>query len=326
MKVLTTSEEIKLIQRLIEYPSAPNCGSSRAVVDLPNHVQKELFAEWGIKVNPLASYIVKIAIGVGGYVQAMNEISVYKNYGHTGYLAAIVAYGQYCEIMEKVTIYYDDEKLKGFEPICNGSLYDSPYMWLTRRDSRTKFWTTLSENGATSLNYADWLNEIEDDGEALVLYVHKYWEIYPQKEEEDKIYMNEVGKATEVICSLNEMLGDSDDNSQIGRNADDKLVCYDYGYRKELWGDSYTWSSPACEYLSDDEDKFTEYLEYLKRILQEATQFESLLSKNPKGVLNRRLYEIDWLEQQGYEDDAESLRFNTRQNVMFKDCEGVSEV
>lgn len=325
MKILNASEELELITELTKLSLIPDCGSSRAVIDLPYDVQKRLFDAWNIKVDPLASYVVKVAIGVGGYTQAMNEISTYTQFANTGFLATIVAYGQYCEIMEKVEIYYDGE-LGNFCPF-EGDLMDSPYMWLIRRDGKRVFWTALKEKGLTDIDdYDDFLNEIEDDSNALPLYYEKYWRIFPDEKETDLYFMSEVSKFIEVYSSLNEMLGSSDDNSQIGKDHTSKYVCFDYGYRRDSWGDSFTWSSPACEYLCENEEEFGHYLEYLVKTLKETKQFETLLNKESHSILHRRINEIKWLEEQGYEDSAESLRRNTRESKLFSDCEEVSEI
>lgn len=319
MKVLSIKEEQMLLSKLVQEDDdlVPNCGSSRAVIDLPEDVQKELFALWGI-AEDYTSYVVKVAIGVGGYTQSMNEINAYMNHGDVAPLAKIVAYGQYCEIMEKVMPYGDEGSI--LEAYCpdEDMGYKTPYynLW-TMYDQEFMFTTLDDAHYIHEDNLDDLTTAFYEDAEYVENCFKKFWEIHPEYERDGRETVIALEKFTSAYNDLEDMFGGTTDNFQIGENDCGDFVCYDYGFRGNGWGSANTWSSPISEYLYDNQETFTSYLQFLIHTLDEMETFQNTL-------MRRRANEIKWLDENDCSDSADSLRRNTLQNSEYF-CQGVED-
>ena len=103
IKLLTNTQEIKLLRKLADFYIPSNAGAARIVFELA----KEDLINCGIEIDPQYNYVAKVAIGIAGINQNNIETNCYsnwKNYNSTkNYgLARIFYIGHYVEIMEYV--------------------------------------------------------------------------------------------------------------------------------------------------------------------------------------------------------------------------------
>ena len=96
MRRLTIGEEITVLKTL-RHTEVMSSGSSRAVYDCP----KELLSFLRIKDDK--DYVVKLAVGSGGFMQNMHETNTYMNEDEY-YFAEIAVFGHFVNIMEKVKV------------------------------------------------------------------------------------------------------------------------------------------------------------------------------------------------------------------------------
>lgn len=93
MLKLNTTQEIRIVQKILQTDSFIDAGSSRAVFSLSK------------------TKVVKIAIDKEGIQQNLNEIKTFDVFGDDK-LARIYAYGEYIIVMERVEHGFDSEDLE----------------------------------------------------------------------------------------------------------------------------------------------------------------------------------------------------------------------
>lgn len=228
IKLLTEVEEKKILNKLITCYTATNNGAARVVFLVSN----EDLAACGLTLNCNKTYVVKVALGLGGINQNHIEAEVYRRFGENTPLAEIAYIGHYVEIMERVNPH---EELRA-----------------------------CAECG-----------ELDD----FVDYVAR----------NSGLSTDDARDAYEVIQQLIEINGLTNDNGQIGYNAEGKWVAYDYGYDVES-------DEPLCSDMSDyvdynDTNAINEYLESLINILGYE---EEALIKLEREICNRM--------REGYDD------------------------
>ena len=190
IKELSLAEEREVILSL-RGATALGYGSSRVTYDLnPN-----LAARLGL--DPSRDYVVKLAVGRGGLNQMDLEVGIFKSRGESGCIAIIPASGQFCEIMEKVSI-IDDLECYPYED------FDSFIRGLNG-----------FEDEDTNDNYTD-VQKCE------------MWETHD---------------------FLNDQIGYTADNCQLGITVDGHAVAYDYGFDPNTEEDQLSRSSDrvACD-------------------------------------------------------------------------------
>lgn len=99
MKHIELIEEIKILKQL-QCKSFLSHGAARMVFECPFSVIQML------NLEKTKDYVIKLAVGLGGFNQNQNELTCFNNAVENGIecLAPIVAYGLYVEIMEAVQI------------------------------------------------------------------------------------------------------------------------------------------------------------------------------------------------------------------------------
>lgn len=205
---LTNQEEVELLECvkvLQQYDSYLDRGSAR-VVYLLDPYQEESHVD-ALKIAGLPcdrSYVIKVALGVGGMNQNGREVNAYLQYGKDYPLAQIFRSGKFVEIMEYV------------EPIAEEYRDASPYDFDCLED------------------YYDELNNVAD------AYHEFLCDLDSEEEDPDDFIFNDMNatfkkrEVTEVwhaLCELADLFGETSDNTQLGYNNDDELVCYDYGFK-----------------------------------------------------------------------------------------------
>jgi len=247
-------------------------GSSRAVFNMPDSLAAKYAPLWGRKPGQLVDCVVKLSLGVGGFVQAQNEINTFVAYEEKLPLAKIYAYGQYVEIREWVDTEPDgidawtlkndyDHKPERFavcsnrQRILDEAVAGHSVSWMTEKDYRR-----LEDD---DFDY----DEYEDLYSFVVQHVsHDLHETL----ESDCQNAYDVFSA---IDDLNYFLGDTSDNCQIGRNSEGRWVSYDYGFRGDNWGENHSWGSPIANAI-DDPEVCSDYLHNLCGILEEAIKVQ----------------------------------------------------
>ena len=243
-------------------------GSSRIVLDTPTFMEEKYYKVWGLDIN--RKYIIKIAVGLGGKTQMDNEIEAYESYGDYLPLARVLSYGEFVEIMEKV----------------DTSIYDS-----------------YDENAWQGLYYARNYSELfQDNGELEPNYDEAYTfeelckivlEKKPEEKDAIEEYLELHAQIEETVAELNDNFGYTSDNEQVGRDADGRIVSYDYGFKGDDWGSSHTWSSPITDNLYDTENLSSYFHKLIEGLSSEAIDYRSL--------------ENEWLLENGYDYDYEEL-------------------
>lgn len=127
MRKLTIGEEIRVLKSL-RSAEVMDSGSSRIVFDCSDEIA--IF----LRLNTEKDYVVKLAVGHGGFIQNTHEINTYSNYD-TNYFAEIAAFGHFVIIMEKVdtddyrsfadTICWDDDPTNAVEDWCEYNWEDA---------------------------------------------------------------------------------------------------------------------------------------------------------------------------------------------------------
>lgn len=204
---LTNQEEVELLECvkvLQQYDSYLDRGSAR-VVYLLDPYQEESHAD-ALKIAGLPcdrSYVIKVALGVGGMNQNGREVNSFLQYGNNYPLAQIFRSGKFVEIMEYV------------EPIAEEYRDASPYDFECLED------------------FYDELNNVAD------AYHEFLCDLDSEEEDPDDFTFNDMNatfkkrEVTEVwhaLCELADLFGETSDNTQLGYNNDGELVCYDYGF------------------------------------------------------------------------------------------------
>nr|DAF79998.1 MAG TPA: hypothetical protein [Caudoviricetes sp.] len=277
VKILNSKEEFDFLNDFaVAFGNAHelfiSTGSSRAVFEMPNGLAAKYAPLWGRKPAELASCVVKLSLGVGGFVQAQNEINTYVAYEKELPLAKIYAYGQYVEIREWVET----------EP-------DNIDVWTLKDDydhEPERF--AIASNRQRILDEAvvghsiSWMTEkdyhrLEDDDFGWDEYENVYKFIiqhvsHDLRESLESDYQNACDVFA-AIDDLNSYLGDTSDNCQIGRTAEGCWVSYDYGFRGDNWGDNHSWGSPIANAI-DDPEVCSDYLLNLCGILEEAIEVQ----------------------------------------------------
>lgn len=113
MRVLTKREEIDVL-KMLDYEDRLDNGSSRFVMDVSDKIFDYL------KLDPSREYVLKLAVGHGGFNQHQREVEMWKDVNDNSFLAEIFAAGYFISIMEKVEtcdyidfaegMYWDDDK------------------------------------------------------------------------------------------------------------------------------------------------------------------------------------------------------------------------
>ncbi len=242
-------------------------GSSRIVLKTPSTIIEKYYKTWGLDLN--REYVIKIAAGLGGKTQMDNEIEAYENYGELP-LASIPAYGDFVEIMEKVervdTSFYGDAGWYGF--------YYAKDLY--------KFFGEGREFG-----------DVDKTAYSSQELCQIVFEKHPEMRAEADDFMARQDKISRAVEILDDYLGHTTDNEQLGSNADGDIVCYDYGFKGDNWGSSHTWSSPVTDNLYCDNN----LISYLCAIADALTTRD----------YDYREIEEDWLIENGYESDYNEL-------------------
>lgn len=244
INLLTNEQEKKLLQMIIDGYAVEDSGASRLVM----FVSTADIITCGIPVEPNKLYVVKVAVGLAGINQTNIEANAYRNYGDE-FLARIYFLGHYIEIMERVECfnylrYYADNYRDDF--IEEASHYIGIHVDYDEEDE---------EEGT---DYLHRLNQNE-----LISTLHTIYDVIEQ------------------LDAINNI---TNDNGQIGRTADGRMVAYDYGFTNhtdsELTSDLVDWVDFS------DSDELNNYLEALITILdteEESIQMlEQAIIKNHK--------------------------------------------
>lgn len=190
INLLSSEQEKNLLQIIIDKYTVKDSGASRLVI----FVSAADIIACGIPVEPSGLYVVKVAVGLAGINQTNIEANVYRKYGDE-FLARIYFLGHYVEIMERVECfnylrYYADNYRDDF--IEEVSHYIGIHVDCDEEDK---------EEGA---DYLHCLNQNE-----LISTLHTIYDIIEQ------------------LDAINDT---TNDNGQIGRAADGRMVAYDYGF------------------------------------------------------------------------------------------------
>ena len=97
MRVLTKREEI-VILKMLDIEDNLGYGSSRFVIECPIAVYNYL------SLDKSTRYVIKLAIGHGGFNQHEREVEVWTECHNKNFLAEIVAAGHFISIMEEVEV------------------------------------------------------------------------------------------------------------------------------------------------------------------------------------------------------------------------------
>lgn len=271
-------------------------GSSRMAFVLPEDLVKTYFSDWNLPLDK--SYVVKINMGAGGFVQSKNEILAYRIYGDRYPLAAIYAYGQYVEIMENVNnILSERECYIDCDEIENGYNAYYTYYYNMQKDICNlafKLWGD-GEDIKNWLSY-DKPDMSEDACEAklkeLIAAAKKDSNHVTRAEGEVMEDNIRILKAySEAKCKLDDILGETADNSQLGINDEGDVVTYDYGFRgneyESGWSYSHSWSSPIANEMDSIKNR-VDYIAFLTGILKDSPRFN--------GALSARKFEIQYCQ------------------------------
>lgn len=248
-KILSPLEEIAVLDALIDNydrMELSTSGSSRLVYALPTKQMRELCTLIEI---PYKEYVIKVVLGEGGKNQMDNEVSVWNAYSGFLKMAPIAAYGKYVEIMERVTPFDDDGSNEGFD--------------LTEDQA----WFAAEENDVWGFAYwsffCGWYLELIKADDDLVGAWEKEKEMTREDYQDavlhargyafDMGWLNEPGfekamdmskQFVDAFNDFQEVLGDTSDNCQFGRNLNTgEIQNYDYGFRGGNWSLSNAWDS-----------------------------------------------------------------------------------
>lgn len=313
IKILSATEESEFLSkfnRLLKEDAADSCsefdngtyylghGSSRIVFRVPQELVEEFFPKWGLDKKYLShAFVVKVSLGAGGFVQTQNEIMAYKAYGDKEPLAAILAYGQYVEIMENVNnVLGDNEVYIDCDDIIDNDIYYAYYYNMREQICELAF--KVWGDGDDTKNYLSYNNEYKfSDSKCETILTrlftdakncgNQFSKVLAERHEENlrilKLY-NDAKK------DLDELLGSTADNSQLGLNDDGKAVSYDYGFRgnngdNSYWSDTYSWSSP----IADEMNKTSQRCNYIDFITKTLSEFRDYYKLSCIDVRNQEL-------------------------------------
>ena len=223
---LTNQEEkdlLECVQVLQIKDSYLGRGSARLVYLLDPY-QDESHADV-LKIAGLPcdrSYVLKVALGVGGMNQNGREINAFLEYGNAYPLAEIYRSGKFIEIMEYV------------EPIDDEYRDIDPYDF----DCLESFYDEL--NGVQEA-YAEFLNDLDPAVEDAEDFEYNDFNAIFKKREVTEVW--------HALCELADLFGETSDNAQLGYNDAGELVCYDYGYQV---GSGYDWASKCGCILTEN--------------------------------------------------------------------------
>ena len=244
-------------------------GSSRIVVDTPACLIEKYYKVWGLNTN--REYVIKIAVGLGGKTQMDNEVEAYENYGDYLPLARIPACGKFIEVMEKV----------------DSSIFDSydENAWFGLYYNRD-YGTLFQKGGELELDY--------DEAYSFEELCKIVQEKKPEEKAAIREYLELHSQIEEAVAELNDNLGYTNDNEQVGQDAEGRIVSYDYGFKGDSWGDSHTWSSPITDNLYDTENLSSYFCKLIEGLSSEE-------------AIDYRCLENEWLLENGYDYDYEEL-------------------
>lgn len=97
MRILTKREEITIL-KMLDIDNNLGYGSSRFVLECPVRVYNYL------SLDKSVGYVIKLAIGHGGFNQHQREVEMWTEFHNKNFLAEIVAAGQFISIMEEVEV------------------------------------------------------------------------------------------------------------------------------------------------------------------------------------------------------------------------------
>ena len=232
INLLSSEQEKRLLQMIIDKYTVKDSGASRLVI----FVSTADIIACGISVEPNGLYVVKVAVGLGGINQTNIEANAYRNYGDE-FLARIYFLGHYVEIMERVECF--------------------EYLRRYAENYRDDFIEEASHYIGIHVDYD------EEDEEEGTDYLHRL----NQNE-----LISTLHTIYDVIEQLDAINNITNDNGQIGRTADGRMVAYDYGFTVNT-NDALT--SDLVDWVDfDDWTELNHYLEALITIID--TEEESI--------------------------------------------------
>lgn len=299
MKVLSATEECEFLRKLdtlLREDMADNCGnfdegayylghgSSRMVFRVPQEMVEEFFPKWGLDRKYLShAFVVKVSLGAGGFVQAQNEIMAYKLYGGKEPLAAILAYGQYIEIMENVNnVLADREVYIDVSDVFGDEVYYTYYY--SMQDAICELAFKVWGDGEDTKNYLSYQKDCLFNSECETILTRLFTDakkspdnIIKTLAETHEENIRILSMYCEAVDRLNEVFGSTADNSQLGLNDEGKAVSYDYGFRggDSHWSDTHSWSSPISDEM-DDMRQRVKYVDFITESLSEFTHYSKL--------------------------------------------------
>ena len=277
VKILNSKEEFDFLKDFAaafdeDHSLFISTGSSRAVFNMPDSLAAKYAPLWGRSSGQLASCVVKLSLGVGGFVQAQNEINTYVSYEKKLPLAKIYAYGQYIEIREWV-----DTEPEGIDAWTLKDDYDNNPERFAVCSNREAIVAEATKGNSVSWRTEENIHRLEDEDFDWDEYEGVYSFIVQHVSHDLRETLeNDCQNARDVfsaIDDLNYFLGYTSDNCQIGRTVDGRWVSYDYGFRGDNWGDNHSWGSPIANVI-DDPEICSDYLHNLCGILEEAIEVQ----------------------------------------------------
>ena len=215
-------------------------GSSRIVYVCPLEVIEYLEKKFksSIYFNPSLDYVIKVGIGFAGFNQIELERNTFETYSDTyDIFAEIPCCGKMVEIMESVSIPYgqcvDCWGPEEFFCVVN----DFNYAWYN---------DAFFERNGTPLYSIDEIETIAVENGYSIDYSVDFCE-----------------GAFDVQYELDNILGETSDNGQIGMNSCGNAVVYDFGFDPNRNRETYV--SYSSDEISWAEDKYLEFLvDYLE--------------------------------------------------------------
>ena len=277
VKILNSKEEFDFLKDFAaafdkDHSLFISTGSSRAVFSMPNNLAAKYAPLWGMNHGELIDCVVKLSLGVGGFVQAQNEINTFVAYEKELPLAKIYAYGQYIEIREWV-----DTESDGIDAWALKDDYDHNPERFAVCSNRNAIVAEATKGNSVSWRTEENIHRLEDGDFDWDEYEDVYsFVIQHVSHDLRETLENDCQNATDIfsaIDDLNDFLGYTSDNCQIGRTFDGRWVSYDYGFRGDNWGDNHSWGSPIANVI-DDPKICSDYLHNLCGILEEAIEVQ----------------------------------------------------
>lgn len=240
-------------------------GSSRIVYVCPLEVIEYLEKKFAghIYFNPTVDYIVKVGIGFAGFNQIELERNTFETYSDTyDIFAEIPCCGKMVEIMEKVLIpcaqcvdYWGPEEF-----FCE--VNDFNYAWYN---------DAFFEKNGTPLYNIDEIETIAVENGYSIDYSVDFCE-----------------GAFDVQYELDNILGETSDNGQIGMNSYGNAVVYDFGFDPNR--DRETYVSYSSDEISWAEDK---YLEFLVDYLENRISYDNYTNGDVSDLVDDFMVEME---------------------------------